>query len=1387
MSGDSSMATDDREGRNREYREFAESLRNLEIDRILGSSAEKHGKDAFDALWGLALSGGGIRSATYCLGVLQALAKRGLLGAFHYCSTVSGGGYIGGYLQAMLHRHGLDDTLQNLMPATGGQHEEDAKETVGTSYAKSSAISDSILKLRSYSNFLSPNKRPLSGDRIAIVATYVSNMLLTQIQLGALILALVLLPFLLVWVLQALGKTPLLVWFMAMTATVIALLLRPRKKISKHREDNPESTPQRLFKGSSLIPPIGLATSFLLLSCLVWPLAEVGQQFVPGGGHDFMQWLAMVTGVDYKPERERELFAAVAISSTYLLGFLTWLLWWWREASKRPQFGTRLGKQLLFGFAACVAMGFAADRLSGLPILDDSHRRLVALMEREGAGKPNRGIDITVKLDQLTANTSIQPSSTGMRRNADPAASNALASHHLWLKPYLTLALGVPLLFATFFAINLLHHSLSYMEGDAVSRERWTRLMGRTSLWVLGGTALTLSLTVFIPAYLKFGPIDQAEHRSYWISVLLAGWATISGAGVAVGYWEQASRIARGFGASLKKILLAMALWVFIGGIVVLAGIFVLNFLDFNHETDTAENVGLVLIGCMSLTLGIWLLLARFIDDNEFSMNGFYRNRLVRCYLAASRSDHASRDAETGLDPEKDDIKLRVLREFQYQKHSDEKETLRPLYPLLCGAVNLVRSRRLEWQDRKAASFVFSPLFCGHQPLPDGQTGPIGDRLELPNTTRPLSSLNKSEIASDHTLGAAMSVSGAAVSSSMGYHSSPAVSALLTLFNARLGWWVVNENAEDKVIYFTGLNLLSELVSNTHENGKFAYVTDGGHFENLGIYELVRRRCRFILSVDATADHQRGFGDLANAVHKCRVDFGAEIDIDTSLMQKKSETTGFISRCAALGKITYRDGEQGFLLYVKPSLLGDESADIRNYAGLHPMFPHEPTSDQFFDEIQFECYRQLGFQNMLSIIEPVEVHSNGDAPDPTEQSLDQNRGPQSAPADRTASGTDAESPVGPARTHGVRVGLLDQATKERFVKRLKYRLYEPSDATAVSRTHHGDALGKLLQELRENHALKSLDLQLYPGMIKYDPKQGDPSTPLKMDLPKDEHFRDCFYFVQEIIQLMEGVYNDLELDRNWNHPDNRGWMNLFLHWSWVPMFRLVWALTLQTRGSRFVHFCERRLEMPRLDDFLQVDWVKIIPSHAMRSRRHAARSEQKAMRSRRALLRLHSCEQYRLGNINFLEKNLLCSPTVMNRVGGTQGFKWGILKFSMEKFLKKGTAIRHKAPELPVGVVLLTLGSTQTKRPTWTISILRVHDHLRRMGLGLAFVREVLARTIGDGQDLLENADIVSGDCGTVLGTVTALTAAKHNKRLRRFLVHARLTRASEKPQSTTP
>ncbi|MBP6797797.1 MAG: patatin-like phospholipase family protein, partial [Luteimonas sp.] len=161
-----------------------DAVRAAELRRVLGDTLRDD--PASVEAWGLALSGGGIRSATFGLGVLQALARNGLLGCFHYQSTVSGGGYIGAFLQALVRRRGFAAAFRTLAPGNGDD----------TAAAGDAPGTQSIRHLREYSNYLSPRKSPFSGDALGMAGTYVRNVLLVQVQLCALILALSLLPLL---------------------------------------------------------------------------------------------------------------------------------------------------------------------------------------------------------------------------------------------------------------------------------------------------------------------------------------------------------------------------------------------------------------------------------------------------------------------------------------------------------------------------------------------------------------------------------------------------------------------------------------------------------------------------------------------------------------------------------------------------------------------------------------------------------------------------------------------------------------------------------------------------------------------------------------------------------------------------------------------------------------------------------------------------------------------------------------------------------------------------------------------------------------------------------------------------------------------------------------
>jgi hypothetical protein len=268
--------------------------------------------------------------------------------------------------------------------------------------------------------------------------------------------------------------------------------------------------------------------------------------------------------------------------------------------------------------------------------------------------------------------------------------------------------------------------------------------------------------------------------------------------------------------------------------------------------------------------------------------------------------------------------------------------------------LNLVHGKNLAWQERKATSFTVSPLAAGNPHL--------GYR-------------DAKEYGLGITLGTAMAISGAAASPNMGYHSSPPLALLMTLFNARLGWWLGNPTRKSWNISGPRVGFwpfIMELFGLTDDEKNFVYLSDGGHFENLGIYEMLRRRCRTIVAVDGVCDPKFEFGDLGNAIRKARIDFGVEVSFSRSLTPSPdriatrlglitSPKTPVPSPYCAIGRIRYPGiSAEGTLIYIKAAIHGDEPEDILSYAASGNTFPHESTLDQFFTESKFESYRRLG-------------------------------------------------------------------------------------------------------------------------------------------------------------------------------------------------------------------------------------------------------------------------------------------------------------------------------------------------------------------------------------------------------------------------------------------
>lgn len=1262
------------------------AVRRAELDLILGRETPG-AADADDAVspWGLALSGGGVRSATFSLGVLQALARSGMLSCFHYQSTVSGGGYVGAFLQALIRRQGFVRAFAILGGGVEPQAQaDDRNRAAAASDRERAAMPPELRHLREYGNYLSPHGSVLSGDTLGMIGTYARNVLLIQLQLCALLLAITLLPLLLYAGFAHLSRhwpnLPALLsgWFGLLATALLAYVTTSVNRRVNVAGAKSEAPPGRIvFAAAAAIACLALAAltgavgiaDFRRLPAWIDALAEFPLTLAAG-----LAPIAAAAIRNWGADPVHRL--AVASGLFYFMMWSAWLLLDALYAGVRRN--VPVSPQQRY-WRRYLAAAFVAAALVGCAVL----------LTRAGLAN----------------------------------ASGERDAGHAWG----VLVFGPCLTLLSFSWLGMVHVGLAGPALSDLQREIWARVGGKTAALVVLGMTSALALTVYGPWLLSWlwhvawSGLGDAGWVGWvgWAGVAI--WAAVSLAGVLIGVFanrregiggggdtpsaERRNRWRRGL-----ALLVRVAPWVFALGLLAAmsaAGQWILQLLGWSRDLDGLQDVGQWQPGVamvdwrgalqaylhgldigierhgdllwltIALAIGVWLSLGWVIDANAFSLSAFYRNRLVRCYLGAGNT-RRNPEPITNLDPGDDIALAEVVRERRL--HGG-----RPLYPLIGATLNLVAAKQLDWHDRKAASFCLSPGFCGHLP-PDWrpQAAVVGDSRARAGATA-LAGDGHASLATELSLGSAIAISGAALNPNMGDHGSPAIAFLLTLFDARLGWWLPNLNhprppAAGSAPFFGGW-LLAELLGRTDQGGRHVHLSDGGHFENLGLYELVRRRCRFILSVDASSDPYSRFADLGNAVLKCRLDFGADIRIDVSALHPDAE--GRAARGCAVGDIFYADGSRGVLLYLKPVLTGDEPVDVACYADGHQRFPHEPIADQFFNEAQFESYRRLGEDAMMRALTPA--------------------------LERIGAGAHAE------------LGLRDCERKERFLTAL-VRHWAPRMPGRVERfSVHGAALTRLYAQLRRSPELAVLDAQLHSAWTDLMPPDAasvaaDAVSPTRRRtrLPADRDFRACFYFCQQLIRLMESVYHDLDLERGWSHPDNRGWMNTFRNWSWVPMFRIAWTIGAPGLGVRFVTFCQQRLAMPRLEqrdghgDVLRlcdvspaadVDWAQ------------------------------HCQALAEAGMINHVEASLLRSAPVW-RDPGERPQRLLLLRLRWSRVLP---TVDGRLPETTLGVAVLGQGR---------LRLLRIQGHLRQLGLGTEFMRILLRR------EPIEGIDIRGGDYG---------------------------------------
>ncbi|QWC91433.1 hypothetical protein [Cupriavidus metallidurans] len=892
----------------------AHRRRALDIPEVAGTDGRNRA---------LALSGGGIRSATFCLGVMQALAEapapdatpnatreatpeatpntsatpadtpgtRSLLAQFDYLSTVSGGGYIGSFFTSLFVPGRLRRGTSPLQAAQDAyrtlQYEPPGRIRTGDVYSDAPGRA-AVAWLRENGRYLTPTG---AGDNLYAAAVIVRNWMAMQYVIGSALL--VLLAALALGLHKATGTWPGL-WQGEMD-----LLHDARQAINDG--------------------DLGIWWS----SYLWMPVASTVLFVLPPG---IAYWLVYPTS-DNPQQPVRALNGAVLL--TMLLGalFLAASLWFQAiEPNMRVAYACFvIGLLAWLGVAACLIMLMPAPRTV-------TNYRVRATRVLRGA------MGFTAMLA----------------------------------------ALGV---------------------ADTVARTCYLYSFMAAHPWAAIGPAGALGGLVWLVRYgaTLFDDGKQGATDSVWRSLL--------------------SRLPVSLLAGLVAALVALLVFVLWSWIVLWVrwdGGEPVDWHVFGKAWTTAALATLTLLAlCMAIVVGRF---AGFL--NLSTLQSFYAARLTRAYLGASNgnrfstpaTDRAARQRFSVAEPAPDDA-------LSLNDYYDPR-VLAPLHLINVTMNQTVDpAEQLVQRDRKGKPLCIGPGPALVQPG-NAQQLPadayvrftVDGQLCCAKSQQPSGAATRSiEMAQARTVGDWIAISGAAISTGLGRATTLGTSLLLGLANLRLGiWWPSNmaeggscavpsamrrPDIEQRLhpalgvitgLFRTQYYLACELAARFHgTRRRWQYLSDGGHFENTAIYELLRpeRRVGLIVVCDCGCDGDYRFGDLANLIRLARIDFGLEIVVDQAAPDDAvlGPVFGTPDDFAANAPPESRDkvaillnvhiaGQAGApdsapitrIVLLKPRLTPSAPADVRQYGAIHPAFPQEGTADQFFDEAQWESYRALG-------------------------------------------------------------------------------------------------------------------------------------------------------------------------------------------------------------------------------------------------------------------------------------------------------------------------------------------------------------------------------------------------------------------------------------------
>jgi Patatin-like phospholipase len=1016
----------------------------------------------------LCLSGGGIRSATFNLGILQGLSRKKLIGEFDYLSTVSGGGYIGSWLSAWIYRHkrGVKGVMHDLGGKPASALEPDPPE---------------ISYLRTYSNYLSPQTGLLSADTWTLAATVIRNLFLNWLVFIPLMMAVLML--LRLYIAATLHQMHVLwqPWILGIGFSLALVGVSYIGLYLPSRDDR--SSNQNRFLVLCLTPLVlaAIAVTFF------WACYNHGPAW-PGWKRYF--------GV----ETPRSIMIAFMVLVTALI-FYGWVLYvlsrrrtilrYVSDPFRNKNMAWKLIGYFLIAFGVIVAAGivtgyiiwrisnyFGHDFIFGLGNDPDyAHTRTYVCF-----AVPLLLAFLTLGATLLVGLTSSYNSDeerewfarlsgwllivivgwvviTGLVLSSADLADNSWNFTNIETSPLLKSLAA---------AIGLLSGIITVLGGFSARTKAYLQKEDNTSIPKEEKAGLVATVrrrlpTIAAPLFFIFLVIVLSLATNVLLVVL----------------YRFLSNVLPGFNLAYGDQPLASPMKAFLPGMDLAFHQVDFTTLTTHRAIVLHSGFSLLLVTTIALGLFGWLM-GLMIDTGRFSIHSMYSNRLKRAYLGASRrrrspnwftnfdsaddlnmhelrpalfneksftdlpgfiselnnnrdqlsndlrdrlsettknlmqtykpTDEPSRQLVNSLvsdlnnilldgdciyveerypEPKKKIIKQMMKQELQgegrvllnrlylEEAYPDKIERIvdklrdknlsRPL-PVINMALNLMRGDKLAWQERKAEPFTVSPFHSGNHLLGYRRSRYYGGENGI-------------------SLGMAFTISGAAASPNMGYMlSSPLVSFLMAMFNVRLGWWLGNPGpAGNGVVKRDSPNfmvgpIVSEALSMANDKRKYVYLSDGGHFENLGLYEMVLRRCHLIVVSDASTDPEYKFESLGMALRKIRIDLGIPVEFRDFKIHNNSPTKE--TRYVAIADIRYscvdddpcqddddacQNQVDGILVYIKASLAGDEPRDVLHYQQENRKFPQEFIGDQWFSESQFESYRALGSHIIESI------------------------------------------------------------------------------------------------------------------------------------------------------------------------------------------------------------------------------------------------------------------------------------------------------------------------------------------------------------------------------------------------------------------------------------